>query len=95
MDRPTYEKKYNELSARVQKAEGILRDRKRALQFARLSTRDKITREAVKVIADLTKEKGYAAVFTQEAVILAAENLDITKEVVARLDSKVSKITES
>lgn len=93
MDRETYEKRYNELKARNQKAEGVLNDRKRALQFARLSSRDKITREAIKIIADMTKEKGYAAVFTQEAVILAADNLDITKEVTTRLDNKVSKIS--
>lgn len=93
LDRDAYEKKYNELQSKFVKAEGMLRDRKRALSFARLSSRDKIMREAVKVIADITKEKGYSAVFTQEAVVLAADNLDITKDVIARLDSKVSKIS--
>ena len=92
MDRPTYEKKRKELQARIEKAEGILRDRKRALQFARLSSRDKITTEANKIIEAMAEEKGYSAVFTQEAVILAAKNLDITREVISRLASKVSKI---
>ncbi|MEZ0259990.1 MAG: OmpH family outer membrane protein [Alphaproteobacteria bacterium] len=93
MDRPTYETKRKELQSRIDKAEGILRDRKRALQFAKLSSRDKITTEANKIIAAMAEEKNYAAVFTQEAVILAARDLDITKEVISRLDSKVSKIT--
>jgi outer membrane protein len=93
MDRATYEKKYNELQARFQKAEAILRDRKRALQYARLSSRDKITDEANKIIQGMAEEKGYAAVFTQEAVIMAAKNLDITQEVITRLDGKVGKIS--
>lgn len=93
MDRETYEKKYNELQARFQKAEGILRDRKRALQYARASSREKIAREAGDIITAIAKEKGYTTIFTQDAVIVRDEKLDITKEVIARLDAKVSKIS--
>lgn len=93
MDRATYEKKYNELQARFQKAESILRDRKRALQYARVSSREKIAHEAGEIIKAIAKEKGYAAVFTQEAVIVGDDSIDITKEVITRLDGKLSKIS--
>lgn len=92
MDREQYEKKYTEMQTKFMKAEGMLRERKRALQYARVSSNEKIAREAGEIIKAIAKEKGYVAVFTQDAAIVRDDTLDITAEVITRLDSKVSKV---
>lgn len=86
------QKRGRELEAKFIAAERLLQNRKATLNVAGGSSFRKLKEEAVGVIAQLTKEKGYTAVFSQEAVVLASKELDITDEVIKRLNASVKKI---
>ena len=52
----------------------------------------KVRREATKIVAHIAKSKKYAAVFTQNAVLLSDPSLDLTDEVIKTMDKKVKKM---
>lgn len=87
-----FEKKVKELQGKYGNAERMLQERRRTLDVASNTSRNKLLTEATKIIADIAKEKGYVTVFTQEAVLLAEPELDITDEVVKRMNTSVKKI---
>lgn len=92
MSSDDFEKKVKELQNKYGNAERLLQERRRTLDVASNTSRNKLLTEATKIIADIAKEKGYGTVFTQEAVLLADPELDITDEVVKRMNSSVKKI---
>ncbi|MCC7036854.1 MAG: OmpH family outer membrane protein [Alphaproteobacteria bacterium] len=92
MTEDAFEKKVKELQGKYGEAERLLQERRRTLDVASNTSRNKLLTEATKLIADIAKEKGYSAVFTQEAVLLAEPELDITDEVVKRMNTSVKKI---
>lgn len=81
-----------ELETKYDKAERLLQERRATLSQANNASMGKLMSEATKIIADIAKEKGYDAILTQEAVILASQSMDITEEVIARLNKNVKKI---
>jgi outer membrane protein len=92
MTEDAFEKKVKELQGKYGEAERLLQERRRTLDVVSNTSRNKLLTEATKLIADIAKEKGYSAVFTQEAVLLAEPDLDITDEVVKRMNTSVKKI---
>lgn len=92
MTEDAFEKKVKELQGKYGEAERLLQERRRTLDVVSNTSRNKLLTEATKLIADIAKEKGYSAVFTQEAVLLAEPDLDITDEVVKRMNNSVKKI---
>ncbi len=92
MTEDAFEKKVKELQNKYGDAERLLQERRRTLDVASNTSRNKLLTEATKVIADIAKERGYSTVFTQEAVLLAEPELDITAEVVTRMNKTVKKI---
>lgn len=92
MTEDAFEKKVKELQGKYGEAERLLQERRRTLDVASNTSRNKLLTEATKIIADIAKEKSYSAVFTQEAVLLAEPELDITDEVVKRMNASVKKI---
>lgn len=92
MSSEEFEKKVKELQNKYGNAERLLQERRRTLDVASNTSRNKLLTEATKIIADIAKQKGYATVFTQEAVLLAEPELDITDEVVKRMNTSVKKI---
>jgi Skp family chaperone for outer membrane proteins len=70
----------------------MVQEKKKTLDDAYGRSMGKLRAEAAKIIAEVAKERGYSAVFTQDAVIMAAEDLDMTDEVIARLNKNVKKI---
>jgi outer membrane protein len=87
------QKRARDLEAKFIAAERLLQTRKTTLNVAGGGAFRKLREDAVEIIAQLTKEKGYTAVFSQEAVVLASKDLDITEEVIKRMNSSVKKIS--
>lgn len=87
-----FEKKAKEFETKIVSAQKMVQEKKKTLDDAYGRSMGKLRGEAAKVIAEVAKERGYSAVFTQDAVIMASENLDMTEEVIARLNKNVKKI---
>jgi len=86
------EKKMRELESKYAAADKMLQERRHMLNRAGSASFAALKKEAVGIIIELSKEKGYSAVFSQESVILAADEYDITEEVIKRLNAKVKRI---
>ena len=56
------------------------------------SSLNRLRHEAANIIKDIAKEKNYAAVLNQDTVIISIPSLDITDEVVARMNKSVKKM---
>lgn len=87
-----FEKKRKAFEEKVMNAQKLVQGRKHTLDQAFGESMAKLKTESAKIVSDIAKEKGYAAVFTQEAVIIATRDMDITEEVVKRLNKDVKKI---
>lgn len=87
-----FDVKRGEFQKKLQNAQKMVQDKKRTLDEAFSASMGKLRTEAAKVIAEVAKERGYAAVFTADAVIMADDDLDMTKDVVERLNKNVKKI---
>ena len=86
------EKKMRELEGKYAQADKLLQQRRHQLNKAGNASFAQLKKAAVDIILSMSKERGYAAVFSQESVILAAQEFDITDEVIKRLNDKVKKI---
>lgn len=86
------EKQEKAFLARVEKVDRLMQDRKQTLTRANNNSMRKLMEEVTKILGDIAQKKGYDAILTQEAVILAAKTMDITEEVLARLNKDVKKI---
>lgn len=86
------QKKWQELESKYAAADKMLQERRHTLNRAGSSSFAELKKAAVDIILDMSKENNYAAVFSQESVILAADQYDITDKVISRLNDKVKKI---
>lgn len=86
------EKQEKAFRARIDKIERLMQERKQTLTTANNSSMRKLMEEVTKILGDMAKKKSYDAILTQEAVILAAKTMDITDEVLERLNKDVKKI---
>lgn len=86
------EKKWHELEGKYAQADKMLQERRHTLNRAGSGSFAELKKATVEIILQLSKENNYAAVFSQESVILAADQFDITDKVIARLNEKVKKI---
>lgn len=87
------EKKWHELEGKYAQADKMLQERRHTLNRAGSGSFAELKKAAIDIILDMSKENNYAAVFSQELVILAADQYDITDKVISRLNDKVKKIT--
>ncbi len=87
-----FAKKRREFEKEVVATQKMVQSNKRSLEagFARglAKLRDEI-RETISVVA---QKRGYALVMSQDAVIIAAQQMDMTQDVITALDKNVSKI---
>ncbi len=90
-----FEKKMKDLSTRITSAREDFEKRKHDFSVSMKSTVDSIQAQAGDVVQTVASEKGYAAVFTRDAVFIGARNLDITDEVIKRMNASPKKIDTS
>jgi outer membrane protein len=85
-------KKYKDLPEKFAKVQRISQESKRIFDSGLAKAMDKLRSETATVVKGIAAEKNLAAVFTQESVIVAVPELDITAAVVERLNKSVKKI---
>ncbi len=81
-----FEKKIDELKAFVEK-------RQAALKKASTDGMAKVNEEMKSIITDIAKEKQLTIILPASQVVFSADNLDITNEVLEKLNKKVTKIS--
>lgn len=87
------DKKRKEFQEKIVSYEKDINSRKLSLQKSYSEGMSKLRTEILKSTADIAKAKGLKAVFTDEAMVLAEPEMDITKEVIADLNKDAQKIT--
>lgn len=87
------DEKLRQLEAKYAAADRLQRDRGKTWSRAAAIANAEIKKATVDIILALSKERNYAAVFSQDSVILAASEFDITDEVIKRLNQKMKKVS--
>ncbi len=83
--RRAFERKVTDAQRRVQ-------DRSRQLERTRVEIRNEIGRAVTKIVAGLVGERKFNIVLDREQVLLAADKLDITGDVLRELDRQLPEI---
>lgn len=73
-------------------AQKLVQKNKRSLDTGFSRALSKLRDDIRITIADVAKGKRYAMVVSRDAVIIAAKDMDITKEVITALDKRVKKV---
>jgi Skp family chaperone for outer membrane proteins len=92
LSKEDFDKKRKEFEEKVIAGQKLVQDRKRILDQAFGSSMGRLRNEAIKIVADVAKEKNYSAVFTQDAVMISTPALDMTDIVIERMNKSVKKI---
>jgi len=87
-----FEKKMKDLQDRFVATSKQYDARHRDFDVVMKTTIGKIKDAAGDIVTKVAAEKGYAAVFTRDVVFIGSKDLDITSEVVSRMDANVKKI---
>lgn len=93
MSKEDLDKKRKELQEKVGAFQKDLGTRKQSLEAAYQEGMSKLLTEMLKNTADIAKGKNLKAVFSDDAMVLADPQMDITKEVIAELNKNVKKIS--
>lgn len=93
LSKEAFQEKYKVLQEKFSKEQKMVQDSKRTFDKALSTAMNQLRAEAATVVKGLAEEKHYAAVFTQDAMIVSVPELDMTSEVIARLNKNVKKIS--
>lgn len=92
LSKDEFEKKRESFKQDVIKGHKLVQKDKLILDRAFNMSMTELRKNISAVIADIAKEKNYAAVLTQNSVMMSKPELDITAEVIEKLDDKVKTI---
>lgn len=81
-----FEKKKKAFEEDVAKSKKRLEDRKQSLDKAFIESVNQIRAKIVSLSTDLARERGYRLVVSRENVIVVDKGLDVTEEVLARMN---------
>lgn len=70
----------------------LAQKRKKSLDEAVARAMAKLNEELNKVVKEVAAERGYTMVLSRQNVVMGGDNIDISDEVMARLNKSVSKI---
>ncbi|NQV61870.1 MAG: OmpH family outer membrane protein [Alphaproteobacteria bacterium] len=90
-----YEEKRQKFKSQVITAQRQGQDFRRNLDKTLKSATDELQGAIISIVKILTKEKGYTIVVDNSQVLIANSGLDITKEVMDRLNQKLRTVTVS
>jgi Skp family chaperone for outer membrane proteins len=92
LSKEEFEKKRKEFEMKVVDAQKLVQERKSTLDRAFNSSMIQVRNAAAKIVAAVAKEKGYSTVFTNDAVMMSADELDMTTVVIERMNKDVKKM---
>jgi outer membrane protein len=87
-----FAKKAKTFESELTESRRIAQERKKALEDAAAKSIGKLRDEILKVVQQISDEKGYSLVINSQNVVINSKGMDITDETLARLDKAVSEI---
>lgn len=88
-----FDEKRRALEEEGRKAQKAVQERKRELDRVFNETKDVILKELLEVVGAIADEKKLDIVLEKRVVFLSANSLDLTPEIVARLDERLPSIS--
>lgn len=92
LSKDDFDKKRKEFEKRVLDGQQMVQDHKQTLDRVFNESMAKLREQAAEIVAGVAKERGYSAVFTQDSVMLSVPEMDMTDDVVKRMNDKVGQI---
>ena len=75
------------------KVQQLVQQKKQSLNKAKATALGKVEKILNEIIANIAKERGYSIILRSDQTILSSRKLDITGEVLQRLNKKISSMT--
>ena len=88
-----YTARATDLQQRYDKLGKAVQAKRQALQVSGTEAMDKVKNGALEVIADMVKERKAGLVLQKQLVVFETEGMDVTAEVIQRLDKKLPTVT--
>jgi len=87
-----FEKKRKDFESKVQSFQQELQEDGMKFEKSRNDAVEQVEETTKEILADIAKEKSYSVVISKNAVLFSADNLDISAEVLKKLDAKLKTV---
>ncbi len=87
-----FEKRARKLKEKAQSAQKLAQTSNQKLKKSFDQAMDKVQKELVRTVAEVAEESGVGVVLFRSAIVIAVKKLDISKEVLKRLNKKLPDV---
>lgn len=87
-----FAKKAKAFESELTESRRLAQERKKALEDAASKSMGTLRDEILKIVQQISDERGYSLVINRQNVIISSKGMDITDETLARLDKAISQI---
>ena len=87
-----FEKRARKLKEKAQSAQKLAQTSNQKLKKSFDQAMDKVQKELLRIIAEVAEESGVGVVLFRSAIVIAVKKLDISKEVLKRLNKKLPDV---
>jgi outer membrane protein len=87
-----FEKRARKLKEKAQSAQKLAQTSNQKLKKSFDQAMDKVQKELLRIVAEVAEESGVGVVLFRSAIVIAVKKLDISKEVLQRLNKKLPKV---
>jgi outer membrane protein len=87
-----FEKRARKLKEKAQSAQRLAQTSNQKLKKSFDQAMDKVQKELLRTVAEVAEESGVGVVLFRSAIVIAVKKLDISKEVLQRLNKKLPKV---
>lgn len=92
MSEADFNKKREEFEGKVVEAQKLVQEHKKSLDVGFNNSLSTLQNEVAAIVGDIAKERKFLMVMSNDGVVLAERSLDITDEVLTRLNKKIKKL---
>lgn len=87
-----FDAKRKEFEQKNLEGQKMVQEKRRVLDQAYSNSMIELKKKVSAIVQEIARERGYGAVLTQDAIMFALDSIDMTTEVVDRLNKTVKKI---
>lgn len=88
-----YSQKRRELDNRYQQDQQVIQNRRRDIDQSVGDAYNKVMKQVFEIVADMVKENDYKVVLERKVMVMAQSSLDISGEVISRLNKRMPSVT--
>lgn len=88
-----FKAKRDEFQKNLQETGALVQDKKRALEEGLVKATSKLRGEVLQIVANMADERNYDIVMSRQNIVLVTKSLDITEEVMAAINAKITNIS--